>query len=167
MISNLYKIIKNDEKIYDGKVLQAFEKENYGWHLGRNGSQYMHTHSIGIEVCNFGWVKEGKAWPGVNADPTQAIELDESFRGYKNWHKYSTSQIKSLRKLLLHLAERDNIDITEGLPKLVKQKGAKAFEFNEDAFYGKVKGVWSHTNTRKDKFDMSPQPELVDMLSEL
>jgi len=159
--------IKNDEKIYDGKVLQAFEKENYGWHLGRNGSQHMHTHSVGIEVCNFGWVKEGKAWHGMDVHPTQTVELDESFRGYKKWHKYSTSQIESLKKLLLHLAERDNIDIREGLPKLVKQNGAKAFEFNEDAFYGRVKGVWSHTNTRKDKFDMFPQPELMDMLSEL
>ena len=38
------------------------------------------------------------------------------------------------------------------------------FEFNEDAFYGKIKGMWTHTNTRKDKFDMFPQQELLDML---
>jgi hypothetical protein len=159
--------IKNDEKIYDGKVLQAFEKENYAWHLGRNGSQYMHTHSVGIEVCNFGWVKENKAWHGMNVHPTQTVELNESFRGYKHWHKYSNSQINSLKDLLLHLAERDNIDIREGLPTLIKQKGEKAFQFNEDAFYGKIKGVWTHTNTREDKFDMFPQQELLDMLVSL
>jgi hypothetical protein len=29
---------------------------------------------------------------------------------------------------------------------------------------GKVKGLWTHTNTRKDKVDMFPQQELIDML---
>jgi len=47
---------------------------------------------------------------------------------------------------------------------LVKEKGAEAFEWNADAYYGKVKGLWTHTNTRKDKVDMFPQPELIDML---
>ena len=45
--------------------------------------------------------------------------------------------------------------------------GHTAFEFNEDAFYGKVKGLLTHTNTRKDKFDMFPQDELIDMLVSL
>ena len=38
------------------------------------------------------------------------------------------------------------------------------FEFKEDAYYGRVKGLLTHTNTRKDKFDMFPQPELLDLL---
>ena len=50
---------------------------------------------------------------------------------------------------------------------MVKEKGADAFEWNADAYYGKVKGLWTHTNTRKDKFDMFPQPELLDMLISL
>ena len=68
---------------------------------------------------------------------------------------------------MLWIAERDSIDIREGLPKWVKERGAKAFEFNEDAYYGKVKGTLTHTNTRKDKVDMFPQPELLDMLVSL
>ena len=65
---------------------------------------------------------------------------------------------------ILWIAERDNIDVRAGLVEEVKKKGADGFEFNEDAYYGKVKGMWTHTNTRKDKFDMFPQPELLDML---
>ena len=34
-------------------------------------------------------------------------------------------------------------------------------------YYGKVKGMWTHTNTRKDKSDMFPQQELIDMLLSL
>ncbi len=41
--------------------------------------------------------------------------------------------------------------------------GAWAFEYNEDARAGKP-GVWTHTSVRKDKFDCSPQPELLAML---
>jgi len=76
----------------------------------------------------------------------------------------SDKQIESLRLWILWIAERDNIDVRAGLVEEVKKKGADGFEFNEDAYYGKVKGMWTHTNTRKDKFDMFPQPELLDML---
>jgi hypothetical protein len=49
----------------------------------------------------------------------------------------------------------------------VRKNGAKGFDFNENAYYGRVKGMWTHTNTRKDKVDMFPQPELLDMLLSL
>ena len=72
-----------------------------------------------------------------------------------------------MKQWILFIAERDGIDVRAGLPALVKEKGAAAFEFNEDAYYGKVKGTLTHTNTRKDKVDMFPQPELLDMLVSL
>jgi hypothetical protein len=156
----------NDEK-YDGVMVQAFPEGGYGWHLGKNGSQHMHTHSVGIEVCNFGWIKDGKTYAGTQVEESQLVELAEPFRGFKTWHRYSDAQIESLRKWILWIGERDGIDIRAGLPALVKEKGAAAFEFNEDAYYGKVKGIWTHTNTRKDKYDMFPQQELLDMLMSL
>ena len=55
----------------------------------------------------------------------------------------------------------------EGLYKWIKEKGAKGFDFNEDAYYGKVKGLLTHTHTRKDKTDMFPQQELMDMIMTL
>ena len=156
----------NDDK-HDGEIVQAFPEGGYGWHLGRNGSSYMHSHSVGIEVNNFGWIKDGKTYAGTRVDSSQIVTLDQAFRGHKTWHRYSDTQIYSLRDLILYIGDRDNIDIRKGLPNLVKQKGAKAFEFNEDAYYGRVKGLWTHTNTRKDKSDMFPQPELLDMLISL
>ena len=159
--------VKGNDDQYDGEVVQAFPEGNFGWHLGKNGSRTMHVNSVGIEVNSFGYLTNGKTYAGQTADESQIIELDEEFRGYKMWHKYSSEQIESLRKLIIYIADRDNIDVRAGLPSLVKQYGAKAFEFNSDAYYGKVKGLWTHTNTRKDKFDMSPQPELLEMLINL
>ena len=156
----------NDEK-YDGELLQAFPHGAWGYHLGKNGSQTMHKNSVGIEVCNFGWVKEGKTYAGASVDESQIVTLDKPFRGHTTWHRYSDKQIEVLKKWILWIAERDGIDVRAGLPALVKQHGADAFEFNEDAYYGKVKGLWTHTNTRKDKVDMFPQQELMDMLMSL
>ena len=156
----------NDDK-YDGEMVQAFPEGNYGWHLGKNGSQKMHVNSIGIEVCNFGYVVNGKTYAGTTVADSQIVELDKEFRGHKTWHKYSDAQIEALRKWILWIAERDGIDVRAGLPSLINEKGADAFEFQEDAYYGKVKGLWTHTNTRKDKVDMFPQQELLDMLISL
>jgi len=156
--------IKGNDNKYDGKMVQAFPEGGYGWHLGKNGSQHMHTHSVAIEVNNFGYVINGKAYQGTPVEESQIVTLKEPFRGHKTWHKYSDKQIEAIRLWLLWIAERDNIDVREGLPSLIKEKGAKAFDFNPDAYYGKVKGTWTHTNTRKDKFDMFPQEELLEML---
>ena len=159
--------IKGNDDQYDGVMVQAFPEGAYGWHLGPNGSQHMHTHSVGIEVNNFGYIVDGKTYAGQTASASQIVTLKEPFKGYKTWHRYSDKQIENLRLWLLWIAERDNIDIREGLPSLIKEKGAKAFDFNPDAYYGKIKGVWTHTNTRRDKFDMFPQDELLEMLTNL
>jgi len=156
--------VKGNDNTYDGEVVQAFPKGNYGWHLGANGSQIMHVNSVGIEVCNFGYVVDGKTYAGATVDESQIVELAEPFRGHKLWHRYSDLQIENLRKLILYIAERDNIDVRKGLIEEIRKNGAKGFEWNENAYYGKVKGMWTHTNTRKDKVDMFPQQELIDML---
>jgi len=156
--------VKGNDNKYDGKMVQAFPEGAYGWHLGKNGSQHMHTHSVGIEVNNFGYIVNGKTYAGTRVEESQIVTLKEPFRNHKTWHKYSDKQVEAIRLWLLWIAERDNIDVREGLPSLIKEKGAKAFDFNPDAYYGKVKGTWTHTNTRKDKFDMFPQEELLEML---
>tara|TARA_R110000772_G_scaffold134378_3_gene242896 strand:+ start:1821 stop:2702 length:882 start_codon:yes stop_codon:yes gene_type:complete len=159
--------VRGNDDTYDGVMVQAFPEGNYGWHLGKNGSQKMHVNSVAIEVCNFGWIKDGKTYAGTSVAESQIVTLDKEFRGYKTWHRYSDEQIEALRKLILWVGERDGIDIRAGLPSLIKEKGADAFEWNENAYYGKVKGLWTHTNTRKDKVDMFPQQELLDMLTSL
>jgi len=159
--------VKGNDTQYDGELVQAFPQGNWGYHLGKNGLQAMHVNSVGIEVCNFGYIVKGKTYSGNIVDESQIVTLDLPFRGHKTWHRYSDKQIEVLKKWILWIAERDNIDVRAGLPALVKSKGATAFEYNEDAFYGRIKGLWTHTNTRKDKFDMFPQPELLDMLISL
>lgn len=156
----------NDDK-FDGVLAQAFPAGNWGYHLGKNGSEKMHKNSVGIEVCNFGYVVDGKTYSGTKVDESQIVKLEKPFRGHTLWHRYSDKQIEVLRDWILWIADRDNVDVRKGLPSLIKTKGADAFEWNEDAYYGKIKGLWTHTNIRKDKVDMFPQQELMDMLVSL
>jgi N-acetyl-anhydromuramyl-L-alanine amidase AmpD len=156
--------VRGDSNEFDGKVLQAIPEGGYGWHLGNNGSQYMHTHSVGIEMCNFGQIIDCKTWAGTEVIEEQIVYLDKPFRGFSAWHKYSEKQLNALKDLILYIGERDNIDVRDGLISEIKENGIDAFSFNKNAYYGRVKGLWSHTNTRRDKLDMFPQQELIDML---
>lgn len=150
---------------HDGVTIQAFPTGAQGWHIGKAGSSYMVRHTVGIELCNFGYLNdEFETYVGTQVHVSQVAHLADKFRGFKLWHKYSDEQLKSLKKLLLFIAVRDNIDLSEGLIKWVKQDGAKGFEFKQAAYDGKVKGLLTHTNVRKDKFDCFPQAELIDML---
>jgi hypothetical protein len=168
---------------YDGMVVQAFPSGSYAWHLGV-GRNALHTDSIGVELNNFGYITRGgyykkgnwvKKQPGVfytyvgtKVNPNQVIELEQKFRGYKYWHKYSQKQIESLKELILYIKERDGIDPTKGLVELIKEKGAfEAFNFVDVKYVTEHPGLWLHTNVRKDKFDLYPDPDLIKMLLSL
>jgi N-acetyl-anhydromuramyl-L-alanine amidase AmpD len=153
---------------YDGQIVRAFPEGCQASHIGSSGSSYMNLHSVGIEICNFGYVDNGKTYTGCSVSPEQIINLSSPYKGYLSWHKYSDEQINVLRDLLLYISNRDNIDLHEGLYKWIKAEGAlKAFDFHIDAYNGNVKGLLTHTNIRKDKFDCCPQPNLVDMIMSL
>lgn len=156
------KITDGDTR-WDGELVQAFPQGGYGWHLG-TGDNVMHRNSVGIEVCNFGWIRDGKTYVNTVAHDSQVVTLSKPFRGHSTWHRYSDRQITVLRDCILFIANRDSIDVRKGLPELIKQRGADAFDFFGIKEVERVKGLWSHTNVRRDKVDMFPQPELIDML---
>jgi hypothetical protein len=174
--------LTKDTKAHDGRIVQAFPTGRYAWHLGATGSNYMHTNSIGIEVCSHGALRrhtDGNvyslyAWdykdfsPNYRAHANQIVELVSPYKGFNLFHRYSDAQLESLKKLTLAIAERDSIDVRAGVPTWVKQEGVeKAFAFRNDAWSGKVKGLLVHGNVTRDKHDMYPQQELVDMMLSL
>ena len=151
--------------IYDGQIYRSYPEGNQAYHIGSSGSSYMNTHSVGIELCNMGWVLNNKTYTNALVRADQIVRLKEPFRGYVCWHKYSDKQLQALRELLLYISKRDNIDLHKGIYQWIKLEGAsKAFDFHQDAYNGKTRGLVTHANIRKDKFDVSPQPELVDMI---
>lgn len=155
-------------KTYDGQIIRTYPEGCQGYHIGKCGSSYMTTHSVGIEICNMGQIKNGKTYVNTPCIESQMVTLKEPFRGYKTYHKYSDASLKATHDLLLYIANRDNIDLHKGLYQWIKKDGAKAFDFQSDAYYGKVKGgMMTHANIRKDKNDLFPQDEVMDMILSL
>lgn len=164
--------VRNGNTKYDGVIVKCMPDGGYAWHLGDNGSQHMHVNSVGVEVCNFGSLTPTstgyKTYNGTLVHESQVCDLGFKFRGYQFYHKYSDAQIESLKELILFVKERDGIDIKKGLIEwLAIKTPADAFDFSKDAWSGKVKGMLTHTSTRKDKTDMSPQPNLIKMLKSI
>ena len=98
----------------------------------------------------------------------QIIELPEMFKGKLHWHNYSEEQIKATEQWIRYVGDRDQVDVRLGLKQFIKKYGpTKGFDFQEDAYYGKVKGLLVHGNVRRGKSDCYPHPDLVDMILSL
>lgn len=215
------KSISNGDRSFDGKIYQAFEDKYWAYSLGLKTSNagLLEKQSIGIEVCNYGPLtlsKNGNFYNYVNSivPPEDVIELSQPFKGYKYYHKYTDAQLESLRKLILDISDRYEINVKLGLNECIdrtvslnpaisknilklqqwlnenkfldhnlktlsedgvtdnstKSAFEKAtsmpFELQNAALLGQ-EGIWTHTNYRKDKSDMSPQPELLQMIKSL
>lgn len=168
--------IRNNDAKHNGKILKCIPDDYFAWHLGSTSkdgiSMHMHMHSIGIEICNMGYLtQKGSAfytYTGKRVPDMYVEDLGFDFRGFRYWHKYTEEQIDSVYALIKTLERKYGIDSKLGLKQWL-QKGTpkKAFDFSTDACAGKIKGLLSHTNVRKDKTDVSPQKALVEMINSL
>lgn len=160
----------NDGTDYDGLMFEYFLPQYWAHHIGLKGeTNYNITKaSIGIELCAYGPIVKfddtylntyKQKVPGTQVIPCK-------FRGFDYYEAYTDKQLETTKELLIELANEFNIDIRAGLQSLLK-KGANAFEYQTSAVAGRP-GLWTHTNYRKsDKWDCSPQPNLIEMILSL
>jgi N-acetyl-anhydromuramyl-L-alanine amidase AmpD len=154
----------------DGEIVQGFSSKFWAYHLGLQTSTFKKLNvpyqsldkiSIGVEICNFGFVnyKDGKFLTYVNSviPKEDVIELDHAFRGHKFFHAYTDAQIESVKELLLLWNQKYNIplkyneDIWDVCPRALKGES----------------GVYTHNSVRFDKIDITPQPKMIAMLKSL
>jgi len=163
----------NGNTEHDGTVVECFPDEYFAWHLGKTGSHHMHTHSIGIELNNWGYLyKDGDDYfnyVDIKVPKEQVARLPKKFNGYYYYHKYTDAQVQSLKLLIHEIARRHpKVDICLGLPEMLMNMDTfAAFGFNKAAYDGKIKGILTHTNVRRDKTDCYPDNRLVTMLKSL
>lgn len=154
----------------NGTIVQCFSSKHWAWHLGidtedfaRNGAKYSNLNklSVGIEVCNWGYLKKKGDkfynYAGGVVNPSYVTELDQPYKGYKYWYKYSDAQIESLRQLVVYLCE------TYDIPKDYR---SEIWAIDKEAFKGS-KGIFTHNSVRKDKSDIYPDPRVIKMLQNL
>jgi hypothetical protein len=156
----------NDEKLWDGKILNTFDDKYWAYHLGINSNQSLdlNSKSIGIEFCNYGPLTlgiDGRFYNSVNkvVNERDVVKLDRPYRGYDYFERYTESQLESGRSLILHLINKHAIRI-DG--KIYNENW-----FNYNSNYHSNGGIRTHSHIRKDVFDIFPQKEMIQMLNSL
>jgi len=154
----------------NGTINQLFSSKYYAGHLGLTANHFnilgipytdLNKISIGVELISWGGLRvlDNKAFNAYGKEVTNEpiTILDKVYRGYKHYHSYTGEQIHSLRNLLLYWGERYDIplDYNENI-----------WDVCEDALQGDP-GVFTHVSYRKDKSDLFPQKEMIDMLKSL
>ena len=119
--------VKSDNS-FDGKVLQAFPPYAWAHNLSIKSKKntFLNQKSISIELCNFGPLIESLnggfyTRSNIRIPENQVCELDEAFRGFKFFHKYSEKQLISLREILIDLSNKFEIDLNRGLKKEISK----------------------------------------------
>jgi N-acetyl-anhydromuramyl-L-alanine amidase AmpD len=154
----------------DGLIVQCFSSKHWAWHLGISKSEFkgqgapyqnLDKTSVGIEVCNWGYLKEkdGKFYNYVGARVPESMvtTLDAPYKGFKHWYKYTDAQIESTRQLVVYLCK------TYGIPNEYREQ---IFSLDKEAFMG-TPGIYTHNSVRKDKSDIYPCPRMIEMLKSL
>jgi hypothetical protein len=154
----------------DGEVVQAFSSKYWAYHLGLKNEHFqrfdtpyrpLDKHSIGIELCAWGplELRGGKFYNYVNREvlADQVCELESPFKGHIYYHKYTDAQIEAVRNLLIYWNNAYDIPL---------DYNPDIWDLTERAFKMEP-GVYTHNSVRKDKSDVFPQPELIEMLKSL
>ena len=165
---------KDGNADHDGMIVECFPNNYIGWHLGQVGDFNMSKYSSAVEINNYGYLtktgdKYYNAYGGL-VPKDMVCDLGYKFKGRQYWHLYTDKQMEAIEGLLKHIAHiYPNIPLSAGIPQLLKDgvHPRDAFDFNSDAYNGKIKGTWSHTSVRNGKMDAYPDPRLVEILKQL
>jgi hypothetical protein len=168
-------ISSNPKDIYsnytDGTIVQAYSSKYWSHHLylkeshliqGGPGIDSLSRNSISVELCNWGPLIATEhgicTTTGIYLKDSEVYEFNTPYRGYKYYNKYTDAQIENLKKLLLLLGKKWNIN--------TKSKGIGIFSIDRRALTGQP-GIFCHNSVRPDITDLSPQPILIEMLNSL
>lgn len=151
--------------IIDGKgtIHQCFSSAHWAHHLGTHfaNNTVLNKHSIAIEICNWGALKEkGNRYFSAFKKEVLAEEVIDygiAFRGSRFFQRYKKEQLNSLKLLLDYLCDRYQIP---------NNYNSDMWDLCPCAIQGKP-GIFSHVSFRKDKSDCHPQLELITILKNL
>ena len=168
----------------DGRVYRGFDESMWAHHLGVRSSEFrkqgikykyrknsrgkwyvanneiLNEMSIGVEVCNFGYLKKtnGKFVNYIGREmPEEKVSRTE-YKGYKYFERITHKEVRSLQWWTLLNAIRFRIP--------VEYNPTDMWTLSKRALKGE-KGLYTHNSYRKDKTDISPQAHLIKMAEDL
>ncbi len=164
----------------NGNIHQFYDSKFSGIHLGipietfkERGIPYqkLDLSCIGIELDSWGFVLEykgkfypakfenGKFVPRLDCNPIENYpeQYCSKYRGFEFYERYTPQQLASSERLSKFLMQKH---------KIQNNYMSDMWEVCNRALKG-YEGIFSHTSYRKDKFDVHPQPELINLLKSL
>lgn len=154
----------------DGTIYQCYDEKQWAYSLSVKGASKTEEHGIPIELVSLGFlfdINPAKGehtyvayplWP-LKREITHVKEdevINVEFKGYHYWQKYTEPQIISLISLMKYLVEAYDIPVQDDLVNF--------FGYNVKVATQNIPGIWSHTTVRQDKYDIFPQPNLLEAL---
>ena len=142
--------------LWDGVIIRNFQDGFWSYHSPML-SEDINKSSISIEICNLGpLIKIDNNFyteSGLLVEEEQVVELD--FNGYQYWNRYTESQIKSLKNLILYLKKKHKINNNSSYD-------LEWFEFDKKF---KLGGLKTDSQSLVDKIGIFPQKEIIEMLN--
>lgn len=141
----------------DGTIYEVYNPEFWANHLGKGVPTSLEKASIGIEIVNYGQLTAKTngdllTYTGRKIAPEKAVKCD--FRGFQYYEAYTPEQIAALSRLLPYLMDKFSIKPQADRKNFWEYRDPKTLP----------SGIWSHTTVRKDKVDIFPQKEIVDLV---
>ncbi len=173
----------------NGEAEQVFPDENWANQLGIEARSFkvlglnyqnLNKTALGIELCSYGGLTQvlrsktgndpgpllttyGNTFTGEWARPVGANgEYITYFKGYKYFEKYSDAQIAAVKNIVLGWMDKYQIEFEYNYNTLFPVYGR---DFKPA--YSAAKGLYTHNSVRRDKSDIFPQSELIEMLKSI
>lgn len=143
----------------DGTIYECFNPKFWAYSLGVKGQTALEKATIAIEIASYGALTEkgGKLLTYTNKEIPADKAVSVDFRGQKIWEAYTPEQIAALKQLLPYLIDKFKIP--------VQSDRSNFWEYKNPATL--PPGIYSHSTVRKDKIDIFPQKEIVDLVTSL
>ncbi|WP_298291538.1 N-acetylmuramoyl-L-alanine amidase [uncultured Litoreibacter sp.] len=98
---------------HDGAITQMARFNEKCWHAGKSrwhGISGLNSHSVGIEIANWGWLKGGagnwRSWTGTRVNDSRVIEARHRNDGVRRgWEIYDEAQIDACVEMVRAIAE--------------------------------------------------------------
>jgi len=148
-----------------GRIYEMFPDTEWSYHLGSGavgGNGAMSKQSIGIEISNYGPLKlSGEnlvdAYGNNYCTVAEKQFYDKlNYRGYDYFASMTEAQISATAALIKYLGRKHDIPMNFKPDDTPFANNAEAIAF---------KGIFYHTNVRKDKFDWPFGPSLKALIS--
>lgn len=143
----------------NGDIYNLWSSKYWSYHLGKNavgGNTEMSSKTIGIEISNIGPLKKkGNNLVTTYSDKDVYCSINDTtlyhkvpvYRGFEYFASFTEAQYKSIKRLLKFLTNKYNIPF-QFLPE------SKRYVVFSNAEVVNFKGICSHVNFRKDKWDI-------------